>query len=116
MTPKAARMEPKGSQKGAKGSQKGAKGRPKCIQKSIFGKGRETVAKGGDRRMSRPLSFGSFPVKHPEKTPPKKHPEIDAEKVRKNMEKHAKNMLKLGQKSMEKRLTFEQGGICLKAF
>ena len=44
MVPKGSQKIAKGNQKGAKGSQKGAKGRPKCIQKSIFGKGRE---KGG---------------------------------------------------------------------
>ena len=35
----------KGSQKGVEGSQKGAKERAKRIQKSMFGKGREKVAK-----------------------------------------------------------------------
>ena len=33
------------AQKGAEGSQKGANGRPKCSQKSTFGKGREKVGK-----------------------------------------------------------------------
>ena len=39
----------------------------------------------------------------PEKTPAEKHTEIDAEKVRKNTEKRAKNMLKVGPHSMGKR-------------
>ena len=50
--------------------------------------------------------FWSKSRKNPEKTPPEKHPEIDAEKVRKNMKNHAKNMQKVGPKSMEKRLNF----------
>ena len=57
--PKGAKSEPKGSQRAPKGShleakgcQKWAKGRPKCIEKSTFGEGREKYAKrvfAGDR-------------------------------------------------------------------
>ena len=43
--PKVSQREPKVSQREPKGSQKWAKGRPKCIKKSIFGKGREKGAK-----------------------------------------------------------------------
>ena len=53
-------------------------------------------------------SFLSKIWKIPEKTPPKKHPEIDVEKVRKTMETHAKNMLKLGAKSVNKLLNFRK--------
>ena len=47
--PKVSRRDPKGSQWEPKGSQKWAKGRPKCIKKSIFGKGREKGAPGAIR-------------------------------------------------------------------
>ena len=56
MVPKEGHLEPKGRPRGAKGSkrgqrtpkgnQKGANGRPKCIQESILGKGREKGGKG----------------------------------------------------------------------
>ena len=58
MVPKGSQKIAKGNQKGAKGSQKGAKGRPKCIQKSIFGKGHEK----GAERVTRIRVFGSILV------------------------------------------------------
>ena len=58
MVPKGSQKIAKGNQKGAKGSQKGAKGRPKCIQKSIFGKGSEKVTKNASPHGTVTINFG----------------------------------------------------------
>ena len=77
-SPKGSQRESKGSQREPKGSQKGAKERPKCIQKSMFGKGREKVAK----RVSTSIWNGSLlgaifhqkcDKKSMQKSVPKKH-------------------------------------------
>ena len=108
----------KGSQKGAKGSQKGAKGRqsePKGRQrvtkmhpKIELGAGIDFRCRKGRPRIYFWETFWSIFTKKPEKTPSKKHPKIDVGKVRKNEEKRPENMVKLGGKSMEKRIDFRK--------
>ena len=89
--------------------------RPKSSRRMTNGARSTTEARESFWEVIFP-DFWSKTRKNPEKTPPEKHPEIDAEKVRKNMEKHAKNMLKVGPKSYDKTVKFREGGIWLKAF
>ena len=79
--PKGSPRKPKGCPKGAQGSQKRAKGQPKCITKSIFGKGREKKRqKLTAYTVSRTILATIFYQKS-KKWHPKRHPKIDAEKV-----------------------------------
>ena len=61
LEPKGSQREPKGSQREPKVSQrKRAQGRPKCIQKSTFGKGREKDEKRACRLYPRPSILGAI--------------------------------------------------------
>ena len=61
---KVRQMVPKGSQKIAKGSQREPKGGQKCIQKSIFGKGRENDGKKVRPSSGFGILFVSFFIKN----------------------------------------------------
>ena len=87
MVPKESQKIAKGSQKATRRKPKGAKGLPKCIQKSIFGKGREN-----DAKTVRPSSgFGillvSFSIKNALKNQRKN-------RCRKSMRKYEKMLPK----------------------
>ena len=62
--PKGRQREPKGSQWESKGCQRWAKGRPKCIQNSMFGKGREKGSQKGHPGTIRTSIFGPFSIKN----------------------------------------------------
>ena len=108
-------MEPKGGPrvqngaegrgKGAKMEPRGAKRRPKCIQKSISEGGRENDVKIGRPGITFWDVFWSKSHlksgKKRTKTPPKKHPKINVEKVRKNNKKHVKIRSKINETSMK---------------
>ena len=89
--PKGSLREPKGFQKGAKGSQRATK---MLLKIDVRERSRKRSEKGTPPESATEF-FGSqngpFFMKNPEKTPSKKQPKIDTEKVEKMREKQSKN-------------------------
>ena len=90
-------------------SQKVAKWRPKCIKKSMFGKGREKVTKRLSASTSKWTLLVTIFHQKSKKWHPKRHPKIDAEKVSKIYAKRLQNDAKMDAKIDDFSYFFEKG-------